>query len=143
MRSDDGVAWHAASALEEKISTPDVEIVRTHQLTPELAETVSRCEAAIFVDAARNGPPGQISSAQIRPPHAAPGFSHQLSPETVVALAYQLFGTTPHAFSVTLTGACFDHGESLSPAVAAALPALVARIEALIQQFLPLEAPPD
>jgi hydrogenase maturation protease len=143
MRSDDGVAWRAAAALEGKLSTPDVEIVRAHQLTPELAETISRCEAVIFVDAANNGPPGRISSAQIRPPQATPRFSHQLSPAAVVALAHQLFGATPDAFSVTLTGACFDHGESLSPAVQAALPALVARIEAVIQQFLTFEAPPD
>lgn len=143
LRSDDGVAWHAAVALEKKSSASNVEIVRAHQLAPELAETISRCEAVIFVDAARNGPPGQISSTQIRPPQATPGFSHQLSPAAVVALAHQLFGATPHAFSVTLAGADFDHGESLSPAVEAALPALVARIEALIQQFLSLEAPPD
>ena len=143
MRSDDGVAWRAAAALEGKFSNPDLEIVRAHQLTPELAETIHRCEAVIFVDAVRNGPAGEIRSVQINLPQTTPRFSHQLSPDAVVALAHQLFGATPSAFSVTLSGACFDHGESLSPAVAAALPALVARIEALIQQFLPLEAPPD
>jgi hydrogenase maturation protease len=143
MRSDDGVAWRAAAALEGKFSNPDLEIVRAHQLTPELAEAVSRCGAVIFVDAAGNGPPGEIRSAQINLPQTQPRFSHQLSPDAVVALTHQLFCATPSAFSVTLTGACFDHGESLSPAVAAALPALVARIEALIQQFLLLKAPPD
>lgn len=143
IRSDDSVAWRAAAALEKKFSAPDVEIVRTHQLAPELAETVSHCETVIFVDAAGSGPPGQISCAQVPPSQITPRFSHQLSPEAVVALAHQLFAAKPHAFSVTLTGACFDHGESLSPAVEAALPALVARIEALIQQFLPVKAPPD
>ena len=145
MRSDDGVAWHAAATLEEKFSSPQVEIVRLHQLAPELAETISRCEAVIFVDAgaAETGSPGEIRRAQISLPETKPRFSHHLSPSTVVALAHQLFGASPHAFSVTLTGACFDHGESLSPAVAAALPALLARIEALIQQFLSSEAPPD
>jgi len=143
LRSDDSVAWRAAAALEGKFSTPNVEIVRTHQLAPELAETVSRCGAVIFVDAAGNGSPGEIRSAQINLPQTQPRFSHQLSPAAVVALTHQLFAATPSAFSVTLSGACFDHGESLSPAVAAALPALVARIEALIQHFLPSEAPPD
>ena len=145
MRSDDGVAWRAAAALEGRFSTPNVEIVRTHQLAPELAETVSRCEAVIFVDAASagNGPPGEIRSIEIRLPEAPPRFSHQLSPGAILALARQLFGATPSAHSVTLTGDCFDHGESLSPVVAAALPALVARIEALIQQFMAFEASPD
>ncbi len=143
MRSDDGLAWHSAAALERKFSAGQLEIVRTHLLTPELAETVGRCVAVIFVDAAGNGSPGEIRSTQIGLPHTGPRFSHQLSPEAVVALARQLFGAKPSAFSVTLTGACFDHGESLSPTVEAALPALVARIEALIQQFLPSGPPPD
>jgi len=143
-RCDDGLAWRAAAALEDKFSSSQVEIVRTHQLAPELAETVSRCEAVIFVDAgAGNGPPGEIRCAQVSLPEAQPRFSHQLSPDAVVALARQLFGATPSAHSVTLTGDCFDHGELLSPTVAAALPALVAQIEALIQQFLAREAPPD
>jgi hydrogenase maturation protease len=143
MRCDDGLAWRAATALEGKFFSSQVEIVRSHQLAPELAETVSRCEAVIFVDAAPagNGLPGEIRCAQVSLPEAPPRFSHQLSPDAVVALARQLFGARPEAFSVTLTGHCFDHGESLSPVVTAALPALVARIEALIQQFLALEAP--
>jgi len=143
MRSDDGVAWHAADALEKKFSTSQLEIVRAHQLTPELAEAVSRCEAVIFVDAAGDGSPGDIRSTQIALPQSSPRFSHQLSPDAIVTLAHQLFGATPHAFSVTLAGACFDHGEALSPAAASALPALVARIAALIQQFLPPEASRD
>ncbi len=147
MRSDDGLAWRAADALEGKFSSLQVEIVRTHQLAPELAETVSRCETVIFVDAAfadamGNGSPGEIRSAPIGVPQAASRFSHQLSPAAVIALAHQLFSAGPRAFSVTLTGQCFDHGESLSPLVAAALPALVARIEALVQQLLSFKTPP-
>ena len=144
MRCDDGLAWHTAAALQDRFSSAQVEIVRTHQLAPELAETVSRCEAVIFVDAgAGNGPPGEIRCAQVSLPDAQPRFSHQLCPDAVVALARQLFGATPRAHWITLTGDCFDHGELLSPAVAAALPALLARIEALVQQFLAVEAPPD
>ena len=145
LRTDDGLAWRAAAALEDKFSCSDVEIVRIHQLTPELAETVSRCEAVIFVDAAPalNGPPGEIRCAQIRPSETPSGFSHQLAPEAIVALAHQLFAVRPAAVSVTLTGECFDHGESLSSVIAAALPALVARIETLVQQLLSGKVPPD
>jgi hydrogenase maturation protease len=145
LRSDDSLAWRAAAALEDKFSSSDVEIVRLHQLAPELAETVSHCEAVIFVaaTAAATVPPGEIRSAQIGLPEAPLRFSHQVSPNAIVALAHQLFGARPDAHSVTLTGDCFDHGESLSPAVADALPALVARIEALIQQFLALDPPSD
>jgi hydrogenase maturation protease len=145
MRCDDGVAWRAADALERNFCGGDVEILRTHQLAPELAEAISRCEAVIFVDAASpeggNSQPGEVRCAQVGLSESTPKFSHQLSPGAVVALARQLYGASPLSFSVTLTGCCFDHGESLSPVVAASLPSLVTRIESLVQEFLVPEAP--
>ena len=82
----------------------------------------------IFVDAAAagggNGQSGEVRCAAIGLPEGPVRFSHQLSPCAVMALARQLYGASPRAFSVTLTGECFDHGEALSPVVAAALPAL-------------------
>jgi hydrogenase maturation protease len=146
LRCDDGLAWRAADELEAKFSVADVEILRTHQLAPELAETVSRCEVVIFVDAASaeggNGQPGEVRCLPISLPEDRSGFSHQLSPGAVVALALRLYAASPRAFSVTLTGECFDHGELLSPLVAAALPALVSRIAALVQPSLLPEAFP-
>lgn len=143
MRCDDGLAWHAADELE-KHSSAEVEIVRTHQLAPELAEAVSHCEAVIFIDAAAdnasNPPPGEVRCTQIAVDEGAARFSHQLSSVAIVELAHQLFHAGPSAFSVTLTGACFDHGESLSPVVTAALPSLVNRIEELVQQCLAMGA---
>lgn len=140
MRSDDGLAWHAADKLEGKYFPSEVEILRVHQLAPELAENVSRSEAVIFVDAAMaDGATvhsGEVRFAEIGLPQGAPRFSHQLSPAAVIALASQLYGASPRAFAVTLTGDCFDHGEGLSPVVTAAIPALVARIEDRIQFLL-------
>jgi Ni,Fe-hydrogenase maturation factor len=37
MRCDDGVAWRAADALETNSCGGNVEILRRHQLAPELA----------------------------------------------------------------------------------------------------------
>jgi hydrogenase maturation protease len=143
MRCDDGLAWHAADELAKKFTTPDVEIVRTHQLAPELAETISRSEVVIFVDSASagEGKPGEVRSTRISSSEGLPRFSHQFSPAAVLALARQLYNTTPDAFLLTLEGEHFDHGEILSPVVAVALPALVGRIEELIQQSLLLESP--
>jgi len=140
MRSDDGLAWHAADKLEGKYQPSEVEILRVHQLAPELAENVSRSEAVIFVDAAMadgaNGHPGEVGDTEIGLPQGTPRFSHQLSPAAVMALASQLYGVSPRAFAVTLTGDCFDHGEGLLPVVAAAIPVLVARIEERVQFLL-------
>lgn len=148
MRCDDGLAWHAADRLEGRFSREDVEILRTHQLVPDLAETISHCESIIFVDAASvdvpgNGQPGEIREMQVSSSGSTPRFSHQLSPGALVSLARSLYGASHSAVSVTLTGECFDHGESLSSVITAALPVLVARIETLVQQLLSGEVPPD
>ena|ERR1700730_15978563 len=148
LRSDDSLAWHAADRLEGRFSGEDVEILRTHQLAPDLAETISHCESIIFVDAASvdvpgNGRPGEIREIQVSSSGSTPRFSHQLSPGALVSLASSLYGAKPTAVSVTLTGECFDHGESLSPVITAAMPVLVAQIETLVQRLLSGEATPD
>lgn len=137
MRCDDGLAWRAADALEGKFSSIDVEILRTHQLTPELAEAVSRAEGVIFVDAGVPGErlPGDIYTCELDLPAGPARFSHQLSPDAVLALASQLYAAHPRSFLVTLTGENFDHGESLSAVVASSLPALVARIDELVHSL--------
>ncbi|HYM77368.1 MAG TPA: hydrogenase maturation protease [Candidatus Dormibacteraeota bacterium] len=140
MRCDDGVAWRAAEILEKDFHPPDVQILRLHQLTPELADTVSRFQRVIFVDAAsaEQSLPGEIRIEEL--PAADPNdparFSHVLSPQTVVVLAAKLYGAKLQAFLATVTGENFDHGDSLSLPVAAALPALVARVEALVQHLM-------
>jgi len=145
LRSDDGLAWRVADALEVKLSSWEVEILRLHQLTPELAERVSRANAVIFVDAASaNGErcPGEIRIEEIQAEEAGlctqSRFSHHLTPGVVVAMAAQLYGAKAKGFTVTLTGQNFGHGEFLSPAVHDALPEFVTRIELLARE---LESP--
>jgi len=141
LRSDDGVAWRAAEILEKKFHPPDIEILRLHQLTPELADTVRSFCTVIFVDAASSdasqNKPGAIRVEEIGGGTSEPTrFSHVLSPKKVVDLATQLYGATLRAFCVTVAGDNFDHGDSLSPVVAAAFPELVAKIAGLVQQSL-------
>ena len=137
-RSDDGVAGRAAEALRQKFSPAEVEIACMHQLAPELAETVSRFPCVIFVDAASSpdsGHPGQIRVEELTgkdPADSRGPFFHALSPDAVIRLADTLYGAKPRAFAVTVSGQNFDHGESLSSAVAAALPDLVAQIQGLV-----------
>jgi len=143
LRSDDGLAWHVADTLEAKFSSPEVEVLRLHQLTPELAESVSHVDAVIFVDAASadggQRPPGEVRIEEIHLEKAGPSaqsrFSHHLTPSLVFALAVQLYGARPRAFSATLTGQNFDHGVSLSAAVHDALHEFVTRIEVLAREL--------
>ena len=83
LRSDDGVAWSAADELEKKFPGGNVEILRAHQLAPELADAVSRFEGVIFIDAATasdGGPPGEVRCEQAGLPEGPVRFSHHLSP---------------------------------------------------------------
>jgi hydrogenase maturation protease len=141
LRSDDGVAWRAAHALEGKFSASEVEILRLHQLAPELAEQASRSQYILFIDAASvpSSVPGEIRVEEIRSENDRnheTRFTHVLSPQAVLALAASLYHAKPRALLVTVTGENFDHGDDLSSPVSAALPVLADRIEALVQAFL-------
>lgn len=142
LRCDDGVAWHAADALEGKFPLDQVEILRVHQLAPELAESLRRSDSVIFLDAATaesdDAKAGEIRAEQIeRNKESQPsGFCHTFSLTNILTLSEQLYGASPHAYFVCMIGENFSYGESLSAAVASSLPEFVARAEGLIRECL-------
>lgn len=139
LRSDDGVAWRAAEALRGKLPPEELEIVCLHQLGPELAESASRSQCVVFLDAAAGPHPGEIEIKELRgtPESAkASAFAHALNPQAIVTLGAQLYHAHPRAYSATITGETFEHGESLSRAVGAALPDFICRIERLVRELL-------
>ena len=137
LRSDDSVAWHAADQL--RLSLPDAEIQCLHQLGPELAEVITHFHRVIFLDAAcpsEGTKPGAIRVQNISPnPNAADAsrLSHVVTPHTIVTLAHTLYHADVKADLITVTGENFDHGDRLSEAVAAALPALVAQVMEIVR----------
>lgn len=143
LRGDDGLAWDAASELKKKF--PDIEIVERPQLVPELAEPISRCEAAIFVDAAApelgQDQAGEIRIVEISEQESGrrdlrSPFHHQYSPISLLALAAQVYGTKPRAFIASLIGQDFSPGEHLSPAIERALPDFVEAIDRLVRDLV-------
>lgn len=139
LRSDDGVAWHAADPLQRIFPPEEVGVICLHQLGPELAEAARRSECVIFVDATTGLHPGDIDIRELTgtPESAkAPAFAHALNPQSIVTLAAQLYDARPRAFCATIIGQIFEHGESLSPAVAAALPDFIRRVEGLVRELL-------
>lgn len=144
LRSDDGLAWRAADSLEAQLPASKADIRRVHQLAPELAESIGRSEAVIFLDASTSASPesksGDIHVEKILPkdkdPKGTSAFCHAFSSDGVLALAGQLYGSRADAYSVTMIGENFSHGESLSPGVAACLPKMIERVQTLVQQLL-------
>lgn len=128
LRSDDGLGWRAAERLAETLT--GAEVVTTHQLVPELAETLSQCTRAVFIDAAdpaaSDAAPGTVLVQALAPRAPEPSaFSHHLDPAGLLAMAQALYGYAPKAQLITVVGASFDFGEQLSPSVQAALEAVV------------------
>jgi hydrogenase maturation protease len=145
LRGDDGLGWEAAARLAGTLSDPAIEIRAVHQLTPDLAEAASRAETVIFIDAScDNGAEDEnnqngVISRRIAPNSFSPqAFSHQLTPEVVLGMAQALYGAAPKGFLVTLPGRSFEFGEGLSPAISAALTALIDRVSEIAGGQAPL-----
>lgn len=137
LREDDGLGWHVAGGLRLLLEEPQVKILACHQLTPELAETMSKAVMAVFVDASSSGEPGSMNCQSIRPqvpPLSA--FTHSFTPLTLLHCAEKLYGAAPEAWLFSVPGESFDIAETLSPVVAAAVPKVVEAIYCLAQRSL-------
>jgi hydrogenase maturation protease len=128
-RSDDGLGWHIARQLSHDFSRDDIQVIAAHQLMPEIAEAVSRAEQVLFIDAALHGTPGSLSCTQLSAASSASLHTHKLSPAIILRLARDLYGRCPSAQLFTVTGESFETGETMSPAVVAAIPGLIEQIK--------------
>jgi hydrogenase maturation protease len=131
LRSDDGLAWRVAEELTNLGLPADIEIITRHQLTPELALEASQAEMVLFVDAAQSGVPGDIAQSPVKAESFSAAFSHQCSPAAILGMAQEIYGSSPQAFTISLCGECFDHGETLSAKVEESLPRLITLIRDL------------
>jgi hydrogenase maturation protease len=128
LREDDGIAWHVVEglrALQPRPWLPVLHLRHAHQLTPEMAECVSRALGVVFVDARREGRPGEIRVEPVVPAVSQNPLAHSLSPQGLLLYAESLYGRAPQAVIVTVAGERFGIGEELSPAVRRALPRAV------------------
>jgi hydrogenase maturation protease len=128
LREDDGVAWHVLEALRGLQPRPFIPAMRlrhAHQLTPEMAECVSRAAGVVFVDARRDGVPGEIRCEPVAPAAGANPLAHSVSPPTLLLYAESLYGRAPQAAVVSVTGERFGLGEGLSPVARRSVPRAV------------------
>src|SRR5271157_611965 len=132
LQGDDGLGWRLARELSSELVRDNVQIFPTHQLTPEMSEMASRAERVLFIYAARDGKPGTLSCVPLAPSTQSGRHSHVLSPAALLKLAQELYQRCPPAYLLTMAGESFGTGDTLSPAVSAALPLLKAKILQLI-----------
>jgi len=129
LRGDDGVGPNVAAALEQ-MQLPGVRTLVCHQLTPELAEPVSRASRVVFVDAAVDASAG-VQMRELKPAETGRITAHAADPRTLLALAQEVFGRCPAAWWLTIPIETTDFGGELSPLARLGLQLALERIQAL------------
>lgn len=128
-RRDDGVAEHilrrllaelgldpdTLTAEDESEQRPGLRALLVHQLAPELAETASRYDAVVFIDAHVEGSGWDPVAWQTIAPTIQGGMSgHHLKPGVILSLCETLYGRRPTAYMLSVLGHDFDFGETLT-----------------------------
>ena len=113
LRGDDGVGPRVIELIEAR-HPPGVETLACHQLTPELADPISKARLVVFVDAALDVPDGLVRVNPVGPAPAHQVMVHTASPQTLLHLASSVFGVCPPAWTVAVPVAEMGIGEQLS-----------------------------
>jgi hydrogenase maturation protease len=133
LRGDDGAGPCLAAAVAAW-SLPNVTVLERHQLTPELAEPVSRAARVIFADAAV-APGGQsVNVSEVSPEAAQQVMYHTLSPAGLLGLAKSVFGHAPMAWLVSIPVTELGMGEGLSPQAEQAVQVALGRVRELVDR---------
>ncbi len=133
LRSDDGFGCYTAEELERRGGLGGVEILVLQQLTPELADALQDFDLAVFVDADFGAGAGEIVRQRVEAQGtSSSALSHHLTPAALLAMCEALYGRAPTGYLFSVGAGSFEMGESLSPAVQAALLPVVEEIEALV-----------
>jgi hydrogenase maturation protease len=111
-RGDDGLGPRLIARLQEEGgAAADLEI--RYQLNIEEALKIKDYDVVVFVDASK-----EIDSPwkflEIEPSETIAFTTHQLAPESVLALSQELYGRTPKAFALAIKGYDWDLGQTLS-----------------------------
>jgi hydrogenase maturation protease len=139
LRGDDAFGWLLAERLKDKFHDCDMEILAAHQLTPELAQPISRARYVIFADASMKSDACGVTVTKLRESSDEDSsFSHRHSPESLLSMARILYGTAPRAaFLLTAQAYQMAYGEQVSPEMAVELDKAVERIAALCEFLSP------
>ncbi|CAN5342057.1 hydrogenase [soil metagenome] len=132
LRGDDGVGRMVAQRLERILSSSTHDIRYPQQLSPELAEPISRAQIVIFIDATRHSEAGEISQRQLIPKPLSESLGHHVNPQGLLVLADELFGRHADAYAFTVGGEWWGYSECLSPKVESAVPVVIDRLMNLI-----------
>lgn len=112
---------------------PNLSVIETHQLTPELAEPIAAATVVIFADAAAE----PLSSPHLTQLTAQPAASHghTSDPAGLLALVAMLYGKPPVAYQVALPACQFELGTPPSATVLRSIEQGLALVRELVVQI--------
>ena len=116
-RQDDGIGVALVEQLEPwaaKAGISGLAFDTNYQLNAEDALAVAGARAVVFVDAVREG----VAPFSFQPlkPQATIAFStHAMSPESVLALAAELYNERPPAWLLAIRGCAWETNEPPTP----------------------------
>jgi hydrogenase maturation protease len=127
LRGDDGAGPAVVVALPP---WPHVRCLDVHQLLPELADDLARVQQVVFVDAS-------VTATEVTARRVAPEGrgvrSHGLSPQALLRLCQEAYGTLPRSvWVVEIPASRFDLGAGLSPHTRQGVDAAVEAVARLI-----------
>jgi hydrogenase maturation protease len=114
LRSDDGAGIRAAELVAEQY--PEANCIITHELHPELAESLAVHDKVFFIDASVRVE--TMTVVPLHPDNTHPALhSHAHSPQTLLNLCRELYATIPDlCLLIELPAFTMECGEQLSPA---------------------------
>jgi hydrogenase maturation protease len=113
VRQDDQAGPLVAERIEAR-ALPGVRTLVCAQLSPEHAEAVAQARAVVFVDALA-GPELEPGLRPVLPGESPQVTTHAAEPETLLALARDVFGNAPPAWLLTVPAERLGFGTDLSP----------------------------
>ena len=134
IRGDDAIGPLAADTLAAGPLPAGVRVIARHVLTAELVEDIAAADRVIFLDAAADGPPGEVRVRELHPDATAVStMAHFLDPRELLAWCQTLYRHEPRAWLVSAAGQSFDYAHyRLSPPAAAALTPMLEQVQALL-----------
>ncbi len=136
--TDDGVGVVAAREIQRQLSADRIDVLELGTAGIALLDYIGGYQRVILLDAMVTGaPPGTVHqlTGEAFTKSAHLGSAHEADLPTVLALGQRLFpGKMPHEVVVIGIEAqeLTEFSETLTPAVAAALPAVVSAVESLL-----------
>jgi hydrogenase maturation protease len=140
-RGDDAIGPLLLERLASRLAAEgrggEFELIDDYQLQVEHALDLKDRRLALFIDAGWRTPAPLAFHAVAAAPHAAPGSTHELSPQAVLTVYRKIErAEPPPAFVLCVRGERFELGEGLSGPAAA-------HMEAAWKQLILLCGKPD